>query len=211
MAIVCPTVTSSADPHDYREQVERVAPVAQRLHLDFMDGVLAPTVSIQLDQAWLPKDKQVDLHLMYQRPADHIDMILKLKPSLVIVHAEAEGVTPEFAAALQTAKIKLGLALLAPTQPDVIKPLVGYLDHVLIFSGDLGHYGGRADLELLRKVDQIKTLKPDIEIGWDGGINDQNARLLQDGGVDVLNVGGFIQKAINPATAFLALKALLES
>ena len=32
----------------------------------------------------------------------------------------------------------------------------------------------------------------DLEFGWDGGITDQNVAVLVNGGVDVLNVGGFI-------------------
>jgi ribulose-phosphate 3-epimerase len=58
-------------------------------------------------------------------------------------------------------------------------------------------------------VKQIKAIHPDVEIGWDGGVNDKNARSLADGGVDVLNAGGFIQKAEDPETAYQQLvKAL---
>jgi pentose-5-phosphate-3-epimerase len=75
-------------------------------------------------------------------------------------------------------------------------------DHVLVFSGNLGHHGGEADLGLLDKVRSIREHHPEVEIGWDGGINDQNAKQLIDAGVDVLNVGGFIQKADNPKAAY---------
>jgi len=43
MAILCPTVTAESEP-DYNEQLNRVVPLARRLHLDFRDGDFAPTV-----------------------------------------------------------------------------------------------------------------------------------------------------------------------
>ena len=49
------------------------------------------------------------------------------------------------------------------------------------------------------------AMKPSLEIGWDGGINDQNAQVLARGGVDVLNTGGFIHHAAQPAAAYQAL------
>jgi pentose-5-phosphate-3-epimerase len=44
-----------------------------------------------------------------------------------------------------------------------------------------------------------------LEIGWDGGINDRNISQLVFGGVDVLNVGGYIQNANNPERAYNSL------
>ncbi len=63
---------------------------------------------------------------------------------------------------------------------------------------------------LLTKVRQLRKLKKDIEIGWDGGINQDNAKKLILGGVDVLNVGGSIQKAGSPAKAYATLKSISE-
>jgi ribulose-phosphate 3-epimerase len=211
MPIICPTVTPSTDPHDYREQLERVAPFAPRIHLDFMDGVLAPTTSIGLAQAWWPEGKQIDLHLMYKNPADHLETILGLKPSLVIVHAESEGSFPAFADKLRAHGIRVGVALLPKTPAEVIKPALGHIDHVMIFGGLLGHYGGHADISLLAKAQECKEMKPELEIGWDGGINEHNVHLFAAAGIDVMNVGGFIQKSADPARAYATLVEKLHT
>jgi len=197
MATICPTVTAT-DTHHYREQMEEVAPFAKRIHIDFMDGVFAPTVSPGLAQAWWPDSVHADLHVMYQRPEEYLEAVIKLRPSLVIVHAEADGNFVNIAKELHEHGIKAGIGLLAPTKIEVIKPALEHIDHVLIFSGHLGHFGGMADLELLSKVAECKNLKPELEIGWDGGVNDKNAHALVEGGIDVLNVGGYIHKATNP-------------
>ena len=42
------------------------------------------------------------------------------------------------------------MALLPTTPVSAITPALHMIDHVLIFSGDLGHYGGQADLHCPR-------------------------------------------------------------
>lgn len=210
MAVIAPTVTAE-DPHTYRTQIERVSGFADRLHLDFMDGLFTRNKSIELHEAWRPEGLAVDLHLMYMRPDLYISELLRLQPELVIVHAEAKGVYGPFAPKLHRSGIKVGVALLQDTPVSLIADHLAAIDHVLVFSGDLGHFGGNADLSFLGKVRELKQLKPDIEIGWDGGINEKNVHELVRGGVDVLNVGGAIQRAADPRKAFDTLRSLTRS
>ena len=207
---VCPTVTAN-DMHEYRAQVERVQGFATRIHFDFMDGVFAPTKSPALSHAWWPPNVKVDLHVMYKYPLDETDTILHLKPQLVIVHAEAEGNFVQFARELHAHKISVGIALLQDTEPEVIRPALKVIDHVLIFSGKLGYHGGVADMSQLSKIQLLRRWKKTLEIGWDGGVTPENAKLLIDGGVDVLNVGGSIQKNDDPGGVYATLKSIITS
>jgi ribulose-phosphate 3-epimerase len=148
---------------------------------------------------------------MYKNPSDHLETIVGLKPSLVILHAESEGSFPDFADKLRQHGIKVGVALLPKTQAEVIRPALEHIDHVMIFGGLLGHFGGHADMSLIAKAQECKQMKPELEIGWDGGINDQNIHLLAAGGIDVLNVGVFIQNASDPAHAYATLEGILRT
>lgn len=201
MPVICPTVTAF-DLHEYRAQMERVAPFTNRVHIDLMDGDFAPTKSPELEQIWWPHYVQADLHLMYRRPMDYLAQLVKLNPHMVIIHNEAELHHMHFAGELHKENILVGLAVLADTPIENAYQIMHSFDQVLIFSGNLGHHGGEADLGLLDKVKKIKDHHPDAEIAWDGGINDQNAKALTVGGVEVLNVGGFIQNARQPAEAY---------
>ncbi len=208
-AVVCPTITA-ADPGAYKQQMDKVIPFAGRLHLDVADGRLTPRKLIDIDQLWWPGNISVDLHVMYQKPFEYIDLFIVQHPELVIVHAEADGDFTGFANRMHHHGIEVGVALLPPTSVDMIKPALHYIDHVLIFSGNLGYQGGsRADLALLKKVMVLRSLKPTLEIGWDGGVNNQNTDDLVKAGVDVLNVGGFIQQALNANKAYNTLEALI--
>jgi len=104
----------------------------------------------------------------------------------------------------------VGVALLPATAPEKIQPALQLIDHVLIFSGNLGSYGGHSDLTLLHKVQTLKQFKADLEIGWDGGVNDRNIQALVKGGVDVLNVGDFIQNSADPAATIRGLQQLAK-
>lgn len=208
MPVICPTVLAG-NAHTFRQQMERVAAFSHRIQIDLMDGQFAPHKSVELEKIWWPVGVAADLHLMYKRPDQHLDTILRLKPSLVIIHAESDGDFHAFHDALKQAGIKVGVALLKDTPVSKIEPVLHSLDHVLIFSGDLGSFGGRADLDLLSKVHAIKFQHRNIEIGWDGGVNQHNIQQLAKGGVDVLNVGGFIQRSEHPKDAYATLEELV--
>lgn len=209
MALICPTVTAYNE-HDFKEQALRLKSFAKRVHIDLMDGQFAPTVSPVLSKIWWPHEYEVDIHLMFQEPMLALDEILRLRPRMVIVHNEAQVHHMHFAGELHKAGILTGLALLQDTPVHYAEQIMHSFDHILIFSGNLGHHGGEADLKLLDKVREIKYHHPDVEIGWDGGINDTNARQIAEAGVDVLNVGGFIQKSSDPEHAYATLEEILR-
>ena len=208
MAVICPTVTAY-DQHQYRAQMELIEPFAKRIHIDLMDGEFAPTVSPPPDQVWWPDGITADIHVMFQRPAEQLEQLISLKPSLVVIQFEADVDHVAFAAKLHEAGIKAGLGLLQATYVVEAEQVLGSFDHVMIFSANLGHHGGVADLSLLDKVRQVRELYPDIEVAWDGGINNQNAKQLVEAGVDVLNVGSFIHKAEDPQAAYAKLESVI--
>jgi ribulose-phosphate 3-epimerase len=209
MAVVCPTVTAY-DMHQYRAQIEKLLPFAKRVHLDLMDGEFTPNQSPDLKDIWLPHEFICDIHLMYQNPMEHIDQLIHMKPNLVVIHNEAHVHHMDFAARLHQHDIQAGLAILQDTPIEWAHQIMHSFDHVLIFSGNLGEHGGQADLALLDKVRYLKEHHPEVEISWDGGISAENAHKLTAAGVDVLNVGGFIQKAHDPAAAYAKITSVIE-
>jgi ribulose-phosphate 3-epimerase len=209
MSIVCPTVLAT-DAEEYSVQMKRAAAFAPRIQIDLMDGDFAQPKSIDIEKIWWPEDVTADIHLMYRNPGDYLDGLIKLAPSLVIIHAEASVDHKAFAEKLHAAAISAGICLLADTPIGKIKDIIDEFDHVLVFGGKLGSFGGNADLAQLEKARQAIELKPSLEIGWDGGVNDVIAKQLADGGIDVLNAGGFIQKAEDPKAAYEKLVSLVE-
>ncbi len=201
MGLIVPAILAETTEF-YKAQIDKVQPFTKRIHIDISDGEFAPTFTVASTELWWPEGWEVDIHAMVQRPEEYLATLIQLKPSMVVLHAEADG---NIASAMQMLKqygIKAGLALLRPTVPDEVSELINLADHVMIFTGDLGKYGGTASLMQLEKVPLVKRINPSVEIGWDGGVNADNAYTLTQGGVNILNVGGFIQHASDPAKAY---------
>lgn len=210
MPIISPTVTAE-NAHVYRSQMELLHGFAKHIHVDLMDGVFTPNKSVNITQTWLPEDITCDIHLMHQKPKESLEKLIDLRPRLVVVPAESDCNFEQFAKTLKQNNIQFGVALLAHTSVDSAREVVKHADHVLVFSGNLGYQGGStADLKLLDKVAQIKAINPDVEIGWDGGVNDRNVKALADGGIDIINTGGFIHHSDDPEGRYHQLQELIS-
>jgi ribulose-phosphate 3-epimerase len=209
MSVICPTILAATE-EKYRAQMHRVAHFAHRIQIDLTDGIFAAPKSVSAEKVWWPAGVKADIHIMHKDPEDAARALAKHNPHMLIVHAEADGSFESFAHFCRQHHIKVGVALLQKTSPEHVVPALHLVDHVLIFAGELGHHAGQADLSQVDKVEYLKRNKPDIEIGWDGGINDQNISQLAFAGVDVFNVGGFIQKAENPEKAYRALERIAD-
>ncbi len=209
MSIICPTILAD-NAHIYRTQLGRIEEFARRIQIDLTDGIFAPTNTINPTQAYWPATIDIDIHLMYKNPAPQLDQLIRMEPNMIILHAEAEGELLEMFNDIGAAGIKTGVALLQETSASEASQLIEVANHVLIFSGSLGKFGGKVDQKLFAKIRDVKEINPSVEIGWDGGVNADNAQTLARAGVDVLNVGGFIQKADNPQAAYAILEGKIH-
>lgn len=204
MSIVAPAVLSPT-PEDYKAQLEHIHTFASRVHIDLSDGSFAPSMTVAVNQVWWPQEWQIDIHAMVAEPSKYLTMLVGLKPHMIIFHAEVKEDLVPVMQQVKQAGIKAGVALMRQTVPADVGGVLEVADHAMIFSGDLGKYGGTASLMQLEKVRLIKNINSALEIGWDGGANVENAFSLSQGGVDVINVGKAIQQAADPQAAYQAI------
>ena len=205
--IISPTLLT-ADPEEFAKFTQLYPTFAKRMHIDVVDGSFVPQTTI-LDSAMaaLPQGILVDMHMMAAKPSEHIQHILRLKPNLCVFHAEATENLLPFFEQLKAAGIKAGVALLSRTYPGQVEPYIKAADHVMIFAGALGKNGGEADMIQVEKVKLIRAINPEVEIGWDGGVNIENVRTLAHSDINILNVGSAIIKAEDPKAAWEELSA----
>lgn len=201
MAVIAPCITVENEL-DYKSYAEKLVPFAQRVHIDTSDGEFAPTFLVGSDKLWWPAEWTVDIHAMVARPSEHVQQLVSLRPHLITFHAECQEDLTQIIQYVKQNGVKVGIALQRPTVPSSVATLIEAVDHVMIFSGDLGHYGGTASMMQLEKVRLVKKINAAVEIGWDGGVTVDNAFTLSQGGVDVLNVGGTIAKSADPVATY---------
>lgn len=209
MSEIVPTILTN-EIEQYKKLITTFQPFARRVQIDISDGTFTPNTTLPINQLYWAKEWQVDFHMMVVRPSEHLPLILQLKPSLVIFHAEAsENLLPLFEQ-LRSAGIKAGVALMRSTFPGSVKQYIEAADHVLVFAGEIGKQGSEADMLQTEKIPLIKAINSNVEIGWDGGANLRNVRAISRAGVDVINVGSAITNATDPGVMYEALVADLD-
>ena len=206
MTAVVPAVLCES-LEDYQTTMTRLEPFANHIHVDISDGEFAPTFTVSVNQLYWPNGWEVDLHAMVARPSEYLPALLALKPRTIIFHAEVQEDLSAIMQQVKDAGVHAGIALLRPTVPKAVAPYIEQADHVMIFSGELGHYGGTASLMQLEKVRLIRSIHPEVEIGWDGGASLENVFSLAQGGIDVINAGGGVNNANDAQAAYNALVA----
>lgn len=204
-SVIAPAILAE-NAQQYKEQVDRITGFAERVHIDLTDGEFAPTFTVSIPELWAPEGWMIDIHAMVNKLDEYVPKLIALRPHLIIIHAEAKGDVLGALKEIKRSGIMAGLALLRPTVPQTVEELIKEAEHVLIFSGELGKFGGTASLMQLEKIRLVKMINPNVEIGWDGGVMVDNAYSLVQGGVNVLNVGGTIQKATDPPAMFAKLQ-----
>lgn len=214
--LIIPTITTGKREvfdRQFAQYRERPA-----IHLDYSDGTLAPSHTLNLrslsdiaDKVSLPSEGMssgkpaLHIHIMASDPRSVLDDAIALHPRMVFLHAEADLTIDEFSSVideLTATHCSVGIALLQEANPvdERVKAILSSprVHEVLIFGGKLGYQGGLADLSQLDKIAKIQAYRPDIGFAWDGGANIENVDKIRDAGVGLINVGAAVAKASDP-------------
>jgi ribulose-phosphate 3-epimerase len=169
---------------------------ADYIHIDVMDGHFVPNITIGPDvvKALRPHTaKTFDVHLMIAPVDLYIDAFAKAGADIISFHPEAGPHPHRTVQAIRAAGAKPGLVLNPATPLEVLWPLLGDIDLVLVMSVNPG-FGGQSFIEsqlariaAIRKA--IAASGRAIELEVDGGINFETAPRAIAAGADVLVAG----------------------
>jgi len=209
MASVAPTINATT-PEDYARRIDNVKAFVTRLHIDVGDGVFTDVKTIGLSQVYDIDGVPFDLHLMMTHPESQLEDIISLQPQLVIVHYEAQFDRDSFFKELRSMDIKVGIAINTETTVEQVKDILPTIDHLVVFTGRLGHNAGEFRGDCLEKIAQARAINPNLEIAVDGGLDQETGRQAVEAGANLLDVGSFIHDAPDPEIAYIAVEAIAE-
>lgn len=203
--ILSPSLLSANFLHLENEIAMLNKSIADRLHLDIMDGVFVPNISIGFPQIKYLSEissKPLDAHLMIIEPQKFIKQFLDLGIQTLIVHYEACTHLHKTIMQIKSTGMKVGVALNPHTPIEMLTDILEELDRVLILSVNPGFEGQKFIPHTYNKVRRLKKLinqkELNIPIEVDGGIDTRTAKMLLEAGSNILVVGSFIFKAEDP-------------
>jgi ribulose-phosphate 3-epimerase len=174
-----------------------------------MDGKFVPSKSIGWQQVAEVRTKlRWEAHLMIEEPEKQFANFKKAGAGKVVFHYEAVPDPHLAVAAARDLDIGVGVAVNPETPVSEILPLSDEVDGVLFLSVHPGYYGAKFLPEVLEKVADLRRSRPDLDIGIDGGIKENNITLISRSGVDEIFVGSAIFLQPQPGESYRRLLAL---
>jgi ribulose-phosphate 3-epimerase len=193
---IAPSVLSADFSCLGREIRRAEAAGADMLHIDVMDGLFVPNITIGpavvkcIRRATrLP----LDVHLMIERPEKLIPAFVAAGADMITVHIETitKSKIKNQKSKLKKAGVKLGISLNPGTALKKIEGVLGYADFVLVMSVHPGFSGQPFIPRAARKIRRLRAIyRGDISV--DGGINAETAKIALAAGANILAAGSYL-------------------
>ena len=163
--IIAPSILS-ADFGYLAKDIEMVnRSEAEWVHIDIMDGQFVPNFGMGLqDVEYICKASTipVDAHLMIENPGNYVEKFAKLGIDIIYIHPESDVHPTRTLQSIIDLGVKPGIAINPGTAVETIKPLLPFVDYVMVMSVNPGFSGQKYISSVDEKIAQLVELKKNM-------------------------------------------------
>ena len=208
MAKIAPSILSADFANLGRDIRDIEANGADFVHVDIMDGIFVPNISIGIPvvKAIRPVTSlPLDVHLMIDRPIRYVEEFVKAGADFVTIHVEADQPqnTLEALDKIHELGCKAGIVLKPKTPAEAAIPYLEKCDMILVMTVEPGFGGQSFMAHQMDKVRQLREWVDEMELDCyievDGGVDANTCAICKENGANVLVAGSAYFKAADRA------------
>ena len=198
MAYIAPSILA-ADFANLQRDIENIGENgADWVHVDVMDGLFVPNISIGLPvvQSIRPVTKlPLDVHLMIEKPIRYVEQFVKAGADIVTIHLEADQpqYTAEALDKIHALGARAGIVLKPRTPAEAAIPFLKKCDVILVMTVEPGFGGQKFMADMMPKIRALRAMldveNPGCLIEVDGGVDGNTCAVCKESGAEVLVAG----------------------
>ena len=201
------------------DDMARIAPVADILHIDVADGHFAPALLFFPDLvAGIRKVSKLPIHVHLMCADDilisQIEQFAEAGCDLISIHVENSEVAHDAFDIIEKFNIACGMVLRVETPVEQVVPFIGRLRFLTLLGTAIGVKGqglndqATARLQTAKKLIAASGVKHRIVLAADGGIRENTVPLLRQAGAETVVLGSLAFGAPDLAARIAWLHAL---
>ena len=211
--LIAPSLLS-ADFANLQRDIEMINnSEADWFHVDIMDGMFVPNISIGFPVIKAIKKhskKPLDVHLMIMDPDRYLQNFKDAGADILSVHLEACPHLHRTIQAIKALGMKAGVAINPHTPVNSLTEIIADIDLVCVMGVNPG-FGGQKFIEntyykISTLTEIIRSSKSKALIEIDGGVDLNNYKKLIDRGANVLVAGNAVFSTVNPTQSISDFK-----
>lgn len=178
---------------DYHRKLKVVEPLAEWVQIDIVDNVYARNLTVDARVVGsIQTTCKLEIQLMVEHIENWVDSFVALKPGRLIFPLESARDPLELVYHMKHHQIPFGFSLEPHTSVEKLQHLVDKIDVALLLAVHPGFSGQHFVFGVLDKIRKLRSMRPDLLIEIDGGIDPNIARRCAEVGANTLASGSYI-------------------
>jgi ribulose-phosphate 3-epimerase len=216
--LVAPSLLSADFGHLARgvRMIEEIG--GDMVHLDVMDGGFVPNITFgskAVEDLRGASRLPFDVHLMVDRPENHVEAFCRAGADSLTFHLEATTHVQRLLTAIRGLGKRPGIAIVPSTPAEALSEVLELVDMVLVMTVNPGFGGQKIIPRCLRKVETLRRMREregySFLIEVDGGINRDTIASALDAGAEVIVAGNAVFTSPDPRAEVTALRGGLPA